>query len=128
MSVDRERGDEDGPSLPTAFSIPSGADQHDVQTSRQHSLKRPAEEPSETIDASFPERAHSIAYNLGMLSLNSDSSQRHYLGSSSGLLFTHLIGVTPSSAGSPSVVGAEVSESDGNEWAGQGSALDASKQ
>ncbi|KAH6880544.1 fungal-specific transcription factor domain-containing protein [Thelonectria olida] len=128
MSVDREHGDEDEPSPPTAVSMPSRADRQAIQPSRQQSLKRPAEEPSDTVDASFPERAHSIAYNLGMLSLNSDSSQRHYLGSSSGLLFTHLIGATPSSAGSPSVAGAEVSEPDGNEWAGEGSALDASKQ
>lgn len=34
--------------------------------------------------------------SLGMLSLNSDSSQKHYLGSSSGLLFTDLIGASPS--------------------------------
>lgn len=38
-----------------------------------------------------------MALNLGMLSLNSDSSQRHYLGSSSGVLFTNLIGASPSS-------------------------------
>lgn len=31
-----------------------------------------------------------------MLSLNSDSSQKHYLGSSSGLLFTSLIATSPS--------------------------------
>jgi hypothetical protein len=35
-----------------------------------------------------------------MLSLNSDSPQKHYLGSSSGLLFTNLIGASPSSTAS----------------------------
>jgi hypothetical protein len=30
--------------------------------------------------------------DLGMLSLHSDSRQKHYLGSSSGLFFTNLIG------------------------------------
>ncbi|KAF4341948.1 pyrimidine pathway regulatory 1 [Fusarium beomiforme] len=48
-------------------------------------------------DESFPERAHSVAVNLGMLSLNVDSPQKHYLGSSSGLLFTNLIGASPPS-------------------------------
>lgn len=43
------------------------------------------------------ERAQSISMSLGMLSLNSDSSQKHYLGSSSGLLFADLIGASPSS-------------------------------
>lgn len=38
-----------------------------------------------------------------MLSLNSDSDQKHYLGSSSGVLFTNLIGASPSSAGSTPV-------------------------
>lgn len=35
-----------------------------------------------------------------MLSLNSDSPQKHYLGSSSGVLFANLIGASPSSTGS----------------------------
>ncbi|KAB8259057.1 hypothetical protein BDV32DRAFT_139135 [Aspergillus pseudonomiae] len=34
-----------------------------------------------------------IFVELGMLSLHSDSRQKHYLGSSSGLLFTRLIGI-----------------------------------
>ncbi|TID06575.1 Positive regulator of purine utilization [Colletotrichum higginsianum] len=65
-------------------------------------LKRPAEavDPSFDPEEQFPDRAQAVAMNLGMLSLNSDSSQKHYLGSSSGVLFTNLIGVTPSSAGS----------------------------
>lgn len=36
--------------------------------------------------------ARSVAIDLGMLSLHSDSRQKHYLGSSSGLLFMKLIG------------------------------------
>jgi hypothetical protein len=43
-------------------------------------------------DRPFSDEARSVAIDLGMLSLNSDSRQKHYLGSSSGLLFTRLIG------------------------------------
>ncbi|KAF5689538.1 pyrimidine pathway regulatory 1 [Fusarium circinatum] len=64
------------------------------------SRKRSAEASGHSDqDESFPERAHSVAVNLGMLSLNIDFPQKHYLGSSSGLLFTNLIGASP-----PSVV------------------------
>lgn len=62
------------------------------------SRKRSAEASGQSDqDESFPERAHSVAVNLGMLSLNIDSPQKHYLGSSSGLLFTNLIGASPPS-------------------------------
>ncbi|KAF5252849.1 hypothetical protein FANTH_2173 [Fusarium anthophilum] len=62
------------------------------------SRKRSAEASGHSDqDESFPERAHSVAVNLGMLSLNIDSPQKHYLGSSSGLLFTNLIGASPPS-------------------------------
>lgn len=46
-------------------------------------------------DASLPvsANARSVAIDLGMLSLQSDSRQKHYLGSSSGLLFTKLMGL-----------------------------------
>jgi hypothetical protein len=66
-------------------------------------MKRRADsdETSLTLDA-FPEQAHSLSVNLGMLSLNSDSNQKHYLGSSSGRLFANLIGASPSSNGSES--------------------------
>ncbi|KAF4774650.1 hypothetical protein HER10_EVM0002030 [Colletotrichum scovillei] len=71
---------------------------------RPGSLKRTAEAAgSNDHDEEFPDRAHSVARNLGMLSLNSDSDQKHYLGSSSGVLFTNLIGASPSSAGSTPV-------------------------
>jgi hypothetical protein len=73
--------------------------------SRNHaadlSLKRRSESTSSpSHQEAFADRAHSVAVNLGMLALNSDSSQKHYLGSSSGLLFTHLVGASPSSEGS----------------------------
>jgi hypothetical protein len=44
-------------------------------------------------DTLHSEKAASIATNLGMLSLNSDSSQKHHLGSSSGLLFKYRMGL-----------------------------------
>ncbi|KAF4962226.1 hypothetical protein FSARC_9678 [Fusarium sarcochroum] len=63
------------------------------------SRKRSAEASGQfNEDESFTERAHTVAVNLGMLSLNIDSPQKHYLGSSSGLLFTNLIGASPPSA------------------------------
>ncbi|KAF9876830.1 hypothetical protein CkaCkLH20_05676 [Colletotrichum karsti] len=87
--------------------------------SQRHSLKRPAESAgSYDHDEQFPDRAHSVAMNLGMLSLNSDSNQRHYLGSSSGVLFTNLIGASPSSAGSTPVALLEDVQAQGpsSEW------------
>lgn len=42
---------------------------------------------------SFSTEARSVALDLGLLSLGSDSRQLHYLGSSSGRLFTSLIGL-----------------------------------
>ena len=53
-----------------------------------------------------PEVEQPIFVELGMLSLHSDSRQKHYLGSSSGLLFTRLIGIDSerSSTASPEVV------------------------
>jgi hypothetical protein len=41
----------------------------------------------------FNTEARSVALDLGMLSLGSDSRQLHYLGTSSGRLFTSLIGL-----------------------------------
>lgn len=51
-------------------------------------------------DASLPvsASARSVAIDLGMLSLQSDSRQKHYLGSSSGLLFTKLMGLDNASS------------------------------
>ncbi|GMG10869.1 unnamed protein product [Aspergillus oryzae] len=56
--------------------------------------------------AEGPEVEQPIFVELGMLSLHSDSRQKHYLGSSSGLLFTRLIGIDSerSSTASPELV------------------------
>ncbi|KAK1450637.1 fungal specific transcription factor domain-containing protein [Colletotrichum cuscutae] len=105
-----------GPQI-DAFPDPKGSgvvgggdyDEDNISTSsprsgRGCSLKRTTEAAgSNDHDEEFPDRAHSVARNLGMLSLNSDSDQKHYLGSSSGVLFTNLIGASPSSAGSTPV-------------------------
>ncbi|KAE8331497.1 hypothetical protein BDV39DRAFT_189876 [Aspergillus sergii] len=58
--------------------------------------------------AEGPEVEQPIFVELGMLSLHSDSRQKHYLGSSSGLLFTRLIGIDSerSSTASPEFVSA----------------------
>ncbi|KAL2851210.1 hypothetical protein BJX68DRAFT_266117 [Aspergillus pseudodeflectus] len=58
---------------------------------RGHSvMHRPDSDRSS--DAPPAVEARSVAMDLGMLSLHSDSRQKHYLGSSSGLFFTNLIG------------------------------------
>ncbi|KAI9151241.1 Tricarboxylate transporter ALT9 [Paramyrothecium foliicola] len=60
-------------------------------------VKRPfAVATEESTQECFPDEARSVALDLGLLTLNSDSRQTHYLGTSSGRLFTSLIG-----AGSP---------------------------
>lgn len=78
-----------------------------IDQARRPSLKRPfpndPHNDAEDTEA-FSEQAHTVSMNLGMLSLNSDSLQKHYIGSSSGLLFTHLIGASPSSNESPSAI------------------------
>lgn len=50
---------------------------------------------------SFNSEARSVALDLGRLSLNADSREKHYLGSSSGLIFSYLIGTPPSTADEP---------------------------
>jgi hypothetical protein len=51
----------------------------------------------------FVDEARSVALDLGLLTLNSDSRQTHYLGTSSGRLFTRLIGTrSPDAAGGAS--------------------------
>ncbi|KAK2599443.1 hypothetical protein N8I77_011197 [Diaporthe amygdali] len=67
------------------------------QQSRESGLLKRTAEVSNISDheEAFPEKAHSVAMDLGMLSLNADSSQSHYLGSSSGVLFANLIGASP---------------------------------
>lgn len=51
------------------------------------------QERTQPQEQSFPTEARSVALDLGLLSLGSDSRQLHYLGSSSGRLFTSLIGL-----------------------------------
>ncbi|KAJ4299216.1 hypothetical protein N0V90_004460 [Kalmusia sp. IMI 367209] len=46
-----------------------------------------------TEEQPFATEARSVALDLGLLTLNSDSRQKHYLGTSSGRLFTSLIGL-----------------------------------
>ncbi|OLN92784.1 Positive regulator of purine utilization 5 [Colletotrichum chlorophyti] len=86
---------------------------------RVPSLKRSAEAAGAyDHDDQFPDRARSVAMNLGMLSLSTDSNQKHYLGSSSGVLFTNLIGACPSSAGTTPAVLLEDVQAQGpmSEW------------
>jgi len=42
-------------------------------------------------DESFHAKARSVAHDLGRLSLNADSQEKRYLGSSSGLMFSYLL-------------------------------------
>ncbi|KAL3478841.1 hypothetical protein BJX99DRAFT_96977 [Aspergillus californicus] len=63
----------------------------------QPSRKRPhtalqGSDSSQVSDPAPAAEARSVALDLGMLSLHSDSRQKHYLGSSSGLFFANLIG------------------------------------
>lgn len=55
--------------------------------------KRPLSVMESDADSPLSAKARSVAIDLGMLSLQSDSRQKHYLGSSSGLLFAKLMGL-----------------------------------
>ncbi|KAL4963429.1 uncharacterized protein BDV14DRAFT_190913 [Aspergillus stella-maris] len=73
----------------------------------QNSRKRPhaainASGSPQISDPTPAAEARSVAMDLGMLSLHSDSRQKHYLGSSSGLFFTNLIGAHADALSSPS--------------------------
>lgn len=76
-------------------TVPS-SDQSTIHSKRTFSHVDVREPPRQ-----FTDEARSVANDLGMLTLNSDSRQTHYLGSSSGRLFTSLMGMpqTPSSTG-----------------------------
>ncbi|KAF2137192.1 uncharacterized protein K452DRAFT_278809 [Aplosporella prunicola CBS 121167] len=107
---------ESPPGLPTAqneaspsfpFSV-EGDDDHPPQQQFVSSPQNPQvpKRPHTTMASSGSERplaeeARSVVTDLGMLTLNSDSRQRHYLGSSSGLLFTRIIGAGPEDFSSP---------------------------
>lgn len=51
------------------------------------------QEQAQLHEQPFTTEARSVALDLGLLSLGSDSRQLHYLGTSSGRLFTSLIGL-----------------------------------
>ncbi|KAM0479019.1 hypothetical protein ACHAPX_004998 [Trichoderma viride] len=51
------------------------------------------QEQAQLHEEPFTTEARSVALDLGLLSLGSDSRQLHYLGTSSGRLFTSLIGL-----------------------------------
>lgn len=53
----------------------------------------------------FNTEARSVALDLGRLSLNADSREKHYLGSSSGLIFSYLIGTPQNTSNEPVVAG-----------------------
>ncbi|KAJ9150477.1 Aconitate hydratase [Pleurostoma richardsiae] len=131
---DNQQGDDDDDdgrlSSPAVSGAPRSLSQGRTPSSTPRaSLKRPAEAASSAEhDESIPEQAHSVAMNLGMLSLNSDSSQRHYLGSSSGLLFTNLIGASPSTPGSSYAADAETFQAARAEWFDDGAAIDLTRQ
>ncbi|KAH7069783.1 fungal-specific transcription factor domain-containing protein [Paraphoma chrysanthemicola] len=64
-----------------------------VPDSASNTTKRTYSSVSEpTSQEGFADEARSVALDLGLLTLNSDSRQTHYLGTSSGRLFTSLIG------------------------------------
>lgn len=92
--------DQTGASPSRSPATPSSSN---LQQSRESGLLKRTADVSNMSDhdESFPEKAHSVAVDLGMLSLNADSSQNHYLGSSSGLLFANLIGASPRARDSP---------------------------
>ncbi|RAL10931.1 uncharacterized protein BO97DRAFT_435546 [Aspergillus homomorphus CBS 101889] len=60
--------------------------------STEHADSVPSAQQTSDRDPAPSAEARSIAMDLGMLSLHSDSRQKYYLGSSSGLFFTKLIG------------------------------------
>lgn len=64
-----------------------------LSTVQNHGLKRPIssiQDPSNR-ESSVEQDTRSVALDLGLLSLNTDSRQLHYLGSSSGSLLASLV-------------------------------------
>lgn len=55
-------------------------------------------------DSPLSAKARSVAIGLGMLSLQSDSRQKHYLGSSSGLLFAKLMSLDNEQLSDPAAI------------------------
>lgn len=79
------------PSHALSFNPQASADEDPARLATGKRSYDSLEEP--TLEQPLSVEAHSVAMDLGMISLHSDSRQKHYLGSSSGLLFMKLIGV-----------------------------------
>ncbi|KAL4999930.1 hypothetical protein BDV10DRAFT_183803 [Aspergillus recurvatus] len=92
-----------GLSWPALEPFPIGTPEHPGEATpsrkRPHAaIQASGSNPSDPAPAA---EARSVAVDLGMLSLHSDSRQKHYLGSSSGLFFTNLIGAHADALASP---------------------------
>jgi hypothetical protein len=97
---------EDGPKIDLRFQ--EAANAPTTLETRSGEPEATASPPKRTFDATqedaqpqeqpFATEARSVALDLGLLSLSSDSRQLHYLGTSSGRLFTSLIGLGSSEA------------------------------
>lgn len=83
-----------------AFNVSSRSEANELESHMQQEdleertpTKRPRSAMESDADSPLSANARSVAIDLGMLSLQSDSRQMHYLGSSSGLFFAKLIGI-----------------------------------
>lgn len=72
---------------------PSDFTMHDNVSEESTAPKRSHSAMESDVGSPLSVNARSVAIDLGMLSLQSDSRQKHYLGSSSGLFFTKLMGL-----------------------------------
>ena len=92
---------DDGPKVD--FRFQDAANAHGTYETRSAEPEDTASPPKRNFDTTqeqgqpheqpFANEARSVALDLGLLSLSSDSRQLHYLGTSSGRLFTSLIGL-----------------------------------
>lgn len=96
-------GDDTGLDAALATSSHRAGTERAVEASNESSIlnsssKRAYSSTHENeTEAPFQTEARSVAHDLGRLSLNADSREKHYLGSSSGLIFSYLV-----QTGSPS--------------------------
>jgi len=81
---------------PNAAGPSRGSGVAGIETSQAASKRSYSSVSDRPLQEGFADEARSVALDLGLLTLNTDSRQTHYLGTSSGRLFTSLIG-----AGSP---------------------------
>lgn len=68
--------------------VPVESGEEETGSKRPHAAMEDSE-----VERPISAKARSVAIDLGMLSLQSDSRQKYYLGSSSGLFFTKLVGL-----------------------------------